>query len=436
MASNYTPIGTSKPTATQLETYKNPQKTPLVTSAPAAISPKPAVIAPPQTSSSTLSTPAAQQFMESQTTPPTSGTSSAAGTGITASATPSKGNDNAYLTYLRTMFNPDEVKKVQKETEARSKQVADATKALNDLQTRAFKQELESRKLYNNTLNASGGTRTGAENSAALVARNSNSSLADLAVAQNAQANTLSSLTAARQAAVDTYNRYIDAGKTVYEAEEAAKKAEQDTQYTLGKDQIRYGADGKIIAGNVGDDTEDNTLLSPSEAQTLGVPYGTTRSQAAGQGITPEKPLTESQARDVTYGTRGQEADSILKSMESAVAGYNPVTYAAYSKIEPSTIGNSFVPDDIRQIKQAERNFLTAVLRRESGAQIAPSEMATGEKQYFPRPGDDAKTLAQKAQNRATAISSFLQNARQGSNSNSSGTGIIQSKVGAINTNW
>ncbi len=72
------------------------------------------------------------------------------------------------------------------------------------------------------------------------------------------------------------------------------------------------------------------------------------------------------------------------------------------------------MPDDVRQIKQAERNFLTAILRRESGATITPSEFSVAELQYFPRPGDDQKTLAQKKQARDTAIASFLQNANQG----------------------
>ena len=43
----------------------------------------------------------------------------------------------------------------------------------------------------------------------------------------------------------------------------------------------------KAYQGTVGDD-DGGKLLSPSEAKTLGVPYGTTREQAAAMGITPK----------------------------------------------------------------------------------------------------------------------------------------------------
>lgn len=50
--------------------------------------------------------------------------------------------------------------------------------------------------------------------------------------------------------------------------------------------------------------------------------------------------------------------------------------------------------------KQAERSFINAILRRESGAAIAESEFASAEKQYFPRPGDSPEVVAQKKRNR------------------------------------
>jgi hypothetical protein len=36
--------------------------------------------------------------------------------------------------------------------------------------------------------------------------------------------------------------------------------------------------------------------------------------------------------------------------------------------------------------KQAEQNFINAILRKESGAAISPSEYKNAEKQYFPQP--------------------------------------------------
>lgn len=53
---------------------------------------------------------------------------------------------------------------------------------------------------------------------------------------------------------------------------------------------------------------------------------------------------------------------------------------------------------------QAERNFINAVLRRESGAAISPAEFKNAEAQYFPRPGDTPETVEQKRANRLQAL--------------------------------
>jgi hypothetical protein len=57
-----------------------------------------------------------------------------------------------------------------------------------------------------------------------------------------------------------------------------------------------------------------------------------------------------------------------------------------------------------QQVAQARINFITAILRKESGAAIGRDEFATAEKNYFPKPGDDAAAIAQKQQARKTAI--------------------------------
>lgn len=66
--------------------------------------------------------------------------------------------------------------------------------------------------------------------------------------------------------------------------------------------------------------------------------------------------------------------------------------------------GNSLISSDRQQFEQAERNFINAQLRRESGAVINPEEFAEAREQYIPQPGDDAGVLAQKAESRRIAI--------------------------------
>lgn len=142
--------------------------------------------------------------------------------------------------------------------------------------------------------------------------------------------------------------------------------------------------------------------LSVTEAIALGVPFGTLASQA--YGFTPHKPPTEGNLNASIYAERMQQADEVLKDLTSDITGMRGYDFATQVALEPNTLGSVLVSDTVRQQRQAERNFVNAVLRRESGAVISDSEFANAAKQYFPRPGDDKKTLEQKAAARSTAL--------------------------------
>jgi hypothetical protein len=66
--------------------------------------------------------------------------------------------------------------------------------------------------------------------------------------------------------------------------------------------------------------------------------------------------------------------------------------------------GSALQSDLIQQQEQAERNFINATLRKESGATISPTEFDNAQKQYLPQPGDSETVLEQKRQNRITAL--------------------------------
>jgi hypothetical protein len=87
-----------------------------------------------------------------------------------------------------------------------------------------------------------------------------------------------------------------------------------------------------------------------------------------------------------------------------------------YSDIGAMMSGGNGVMSDVlsplqssetQQVIQAQRDFINANLRQESGAAIAASEFGNGVKQYFPRPGDKPELLAQKKRNRETSILGF-----------------------------
>ena len=112
------------------------------------------------------------------------------------------------------------------------------------------------------------------------------------------------------------------------------------------------------------------------------------------------------------FGQRMQQAENVFGKL--AEDGFDPTsktTGAQRTTVFGLGLPNRMKSGQVQQQEQAERNFLNAVLRRESGAAISDSEFESGEKQYFPRGGDDPEVLQQKAEARALAINGFRQEA-------------------------
>jgi hypothetical protein len=140
------------------------------------------------------------------------------------------------------------------------------------------------------------------------------------------------------------------------------------------------------------------------------------------EGIVP-KPLTEAQGKSTAYGMRMEAANKILTDLEkkgvtntgivrSAIGGTVGLTPFVGEKLQeatnalinplPGVLGGPSAEQ--QQVDQARRNFITAVLRQESGAAIAASEFANEERKYFPQVGDTAEVIAQKQKARELAI--------------------------------
>lgn len=103
------------------------------------------------------------------------------------------------------------------------------------------------------------------------------------------------------------------------------------------------------------------------------------------------------------------DAEKVLSDPAVTTAA---TSYAGKAKANaPFGIGNYLATPDYQRFDQAQRNFVNAVLRKESGAVISESEFDNAAKQYFPQPGDGPEKLALKAQNRATAINAMKRTA-------------------------
>lgn len=111
--------------------------------------------------------------------------------------------------------------------------------------------------------------------------------------------------------------------------------------------------------------------------------------------------MTGEQGKVATFTDRMAEAHKTITDAEK-VNSEHP--YQAGAKAAFGDYATPFLGADMQQMDQAQRNFVNAVLRRESGAAIAPSEFESAAKQYFPQIGDSPDVIAQKRQNRITAL--------------------------------
>lgn len=111
------------------------------------------------------------------------------------------------------------------------------------------------------------------------------------------------------------------------------------------------------------------------------------------------KSTTEPQAKDQVYASRAFGAEKILRSTEAAATD---LQQKGLSNVP--LVGNYLVSKEFQNSDQAQRDFVNAILRRESGAAINKDEFVNARKQYFPQPGDGPEVIAQKRMNRQTAI--------------------------------
>lgn len=77
-------------------------------------------------------------------------------------------------------------------------------------------------------------------------------------------------------------------------------------------------------------------------------------------------------------------------------------------------MGNYLQSPEYQKYKQAASNFITALLRKESGAAIGKEEFDRYDKEYMPQPGDGPEVLAQKTEARRVAIESMKKGAGAG----------------------
>lgn len=133
--------------------------------------------------------------------------------------------------------------------------------------------------------------------------------------------------------------------------------------------------------------------------------------------------LTEPQGNATAFGVRMKESNQLLNKLEDKGVTNTGITRATVGGIVGMTpfigekmqqgvqSGMNVLPGALggpsaeqQQVDAARKNFVTAVLRKESGAAISASEFYTESQKYFPQPGDSDAVIAQKRHARDTAL--------------------------------
>jgi hypothetical protein len=223
-------------------------------------------------------------------------------------------------------------------------------------------------------------------------------------------------------AAIPDRARYTDLGGGFYEDRDATPQARQRTQQQLIARIAQRAAQGDtsaigegVASGmSVGDITSLDPAKRPGTPQYLAAQEaelqlkdrydaradnrrvaGQLRVARAGKlSAAQPKPPTEGELSGAGFLSRAMEAHGQLDGI-------------AVPNTAARVLGDKFVTgqtDTFRQWNAVRKNFATAVLRKESGASISPSEFEGVDAMYIPMPGDSEELLQTKRANREGAL--------------------------------
>lgn len=145
--------------------------------------------------------------------------------------------------------------------------------------------------------------------------------------------------------------------------------------------------------------TPDLSAFKPPTSD-AGAPGQPPQRRPSVQSFAPPNP-SQPEAASAGFANRLDSANKVFNDPDVASAFQSPTNKIAAGV---PGVGNYLVGKNFQKADQAQRNFINAQLRRESGAVISDEEFDNARKQYFPQPGDKKEVLAQKKANRDMAV--------------------------------
>lgn len=222
--------------------------------------------------------------------------------------------------------------------------------------------------------------------------------------------------TRTRQAALDDQNSVMAIQKLIdakREKEEAAK-ARARANYLAG---IQEGGDGSYsyVPGGAGELSlqAQRAAIKAKEAEAAALPEDRAQKRRLLEAqIAALGAKAADKAGPKEYKKEQYDAAGFAQRMRQAEDVFGKLGTKGFDRSKPgrafeAKLFTGLQSEDSRSNDQAERNFVNAVLRRESGAAISPTEFENAAQQYFPRTGDTPEVIAQKRANRQQAMNAI-----------------------------
>jgi hypothetical protein len=128
---------------------------------------------------------------------------------------------------------------------------------------------------------------------------------------------------------------------------------------------------------------------------------------AAADAATGRK--TEVQAAAEQSANRMEDAEKNFSKVSTANLGVSGAAQSAASGVP--VFGNFLKSQNFQKMEQSKREWVTALLRKESGAAIGRNEYTSYDRQFFPQAGDGPEVVAQKAEARRVATNALKNSA-------------------------
>lgn len=176
----------------------------------------------------------------------------------------------------------------------------------------------------------------------------------------------------------------------------------------------------RVVEPLKGGESEKPATVAGPDGKPIAIPPGVDRktfvnevSRANAKAAAGEK--TEVQAKSEKFANKMENAEKNLQGIDDQGASFFGRASEGSDWVPGSAgAGRYLQTNNYQKYKQARDNFITALLRDESGAAIGTEEFKRYERELFPMPGDGDAVIKQKREARRIAIAAMKKGAGPG----------------------